>query len=80
MSKVEKKVEVEAKVEITKEELDRLLDRDKALTKKEDKQRSTWQRRNARLMIMTGKAEKDGHDCTDKEIDAYLLTAPKKRK
>jgi hypothetical protein len=70
----------EKEIKLTKEEFDRLMDRDKTLTKKEDKQRNQWKRRNARLMIMTGKAEKDGHECTDKEIDTYLLTAPTKRK
>ena len=68
------------KIELTKEEFDRLMNRDKTLKEKEDKQRDQWRRRNARLMIMTKKAEDKGLKCSEVEIDEYLKTAPTKRK
>ena len=70
----------DVEVKLTKVEFDRLMDRDKSLKVKEDKQRDQWRRRNARLMIMTRKAEEKGLKCTEAEIDKYLETAPTKRK
>ena len=66
-------------VKISKEELDRLLERDKTLKKKEDKQRDSWRRRNAKLMLMYQKGVDKGLKVSEVEIDEYLKTSLRRK-
>ena len=66
-------------VKIDQKELDRLLERDKSLTKKENKQRDSWRRRNAELMIFKVKGVDKGIKVSKEEIDEYLKTSTRRK-
>jgi len=59
-------------VKIDKKEYDRLMSRDKDLKKLKDKQKETWQRRNAKLLLMFNKATEKGLKVSEAEITEYL--------
>lgn len=60
------------KVEITKDELDKLLESQNELKKKKEKQRKYWMKREAKRSLLCNKALEAGITVSDKEIDEYL--------
>jgi ribosomal protein S24E len=65
-------MENEKKVEVTEQEMNRLLEQDRKVNRFKASHEKSQNKRKARIAIILAKAEKKGITCTDEEIVEWM--------